>query len=173
MSATSTGVGSASPLKYMTQTKNGNGYIVGRTSPMYAANSSSSIPILNNNRISPGGHNNHMSPSCFASPAGVSSSPPNLHFASSKYFDAPSPNSLPRPPQHWTAASAGKPTVNGTSKRRLFSGDSNQLATACKAIDSAKASHTKDIIHAGGCSSNAVGSDIFSRNLKLILNVQA
>lgn len=171
MSATSSGVGSASPLKYMTQMRNGNGYIVGRTSPMNAANSSPSIPILNNSRVSPGGHN-HMSPSCFASPAGVSSSPPNLHFASSKYFDAPSPNSLPRPPQHWTA-SAGKPTVNGTSKRRLFGGDQTQLASAGKPIDSAKASHTKDIIHAGGCNSNAVGSDIFSRNLKLILNVQA
>lgn len=174
VSTTSSGVGSASPFKYVAQMKNGNGYIVGRTSPMNATNRSPSIPIMNNSsRTSPGGHSN-MSPSCFASPAGVSSSPPNLHFASSKYFDAPSPNSLPRPPMHWTSSQANgsfKPLVNSGSKRCLFNNDATPLTAAGKAY-TAKASHNKDIIHAGGCNSNA-GSDIFSRNLKLILNVQA
>lgn len=175
VSAISSGMGSASPVKYMAQMKNGNGYNVGRTSPMNTANRSPSIPIMNNsNRTSPGGQSN-MSPSCFASPAGVASSPPNLHFASSKYFDAPSPNSLPRPPMHWTSTSQAngsiKTLVNIGSKRCLFNNDATPLTAAGKAY-TAKASHNKDIIHAGGCNSNA-GSDIFSRNLKLILNVQA
>lgn len=30
-------------------------------------------------------------------------SPPNLYFANSKCYDAPSANALPKPPQHWTA----------------------------------------------------------------------
>lgn len=137
---------------------------------------SQSIPINNaivnrsNNNSSPGVTvSPSRSPSYFASPAGVSNSPPNLHFAGSKYFDAPSPNSLPRPPQHWTSPSDlllcnGKnvnittlPTMI-TSKRRLFNNTDN-LAL--------KNAHYGHYGHGNG------SSDIISHNLKLLLNVQA
>lgn len=188
-----------SPFKYMS--KNGNGYTVGRTTPPTATQhhqQSSSIPIQqqyyhsNGNRMSPGGiyptannSNVHQSsPSC---------SPPNFiakSFAGSKYFDSPSPDSLPRPPTHWTTRgndstmvkTAPTTTMASSSKRRLFP-DGGQMAgnflvdafqqsamVAATATTPSKASHKKDIIYAGGCAS---GSDIFSHNLKLMLNVQA
>lgn len=177
-------MGSLSPFKYMS--KNGNGYIVGRTTPPTAIQQqqSSSIPIPNGNRTSPGGI------------YGRSHSPPMLngHFAGSKYFDAPSPDSLPRPPTHWTTRSNESSMVKTTptttmaskvsSKRRLFdSVDGVKMAgnlladafqqSATVAVTSttpSKASHKRDIIHAGGCAS---GSDIFSHNLRIMLNVQA
>jgi len=100
------------------------------------------------------------SPISFASPAGVSTTTPNLHFAGSKYFDAPSPNALPRPPGHWTSQNGiGVSTVeSATSKRRLFTNDINQ--TKCSLI-------------AAEAASKNLCSDIFSHNLKLLLNVQA
>lgn len=175
-------MGSVSPFKYMSQ-KNGNGYIVGRTSPPSAVSSSPTITITNNsnsNRQSPGG--GMASASCFASPAGVSNSPPNLHFAGSKYFDAPAPDSLPRPPMHWTARGdlMAKTMSVSSSKRRLFNNvDGGQSATTSsvpatgKQTAQPKASHKMGMmILAGGCAS-AAGSDIFSHNLKLMLNVQA
>lgn len=207
-----TTVGSVSPFKYV---KNGNGYIVGRQSPPSAtASSSPSIPIANgSSRMSPGGHSSSSTPVCFASPAGVSSSPPNLHFASSKCFDAPSPDSLPRPPQHWTnqrangighsvsvaniatatATATSQILQNGfgatprnaetssnhtksssgkssSSKRRLFNNDNATKASQQNGGRGGAA----NIIRAGGCMpTSTTASDIFSHNLKLMLNVQA
>lgn len=103
------------------------------------------------------------SPISFASPAGVSTTTPNLHFAGSKYFDAPSPNALPRPPGHWTTSQigGGVPVESATSKRRLFTNDAfAQQQTKCSLIAAEAA--TKNLC-----------SDIFSHNLKLLLNVQA
>jgi len=100
------------------------------------------------------------SPISFASPAGVSTTTPNMHFAGSKYFDAPSPNALPRPPGHWTSQNGGSHSVeSATSKRRLFTNDT---------VDPTKCS----LIAAEAASKNLC-SDIFSHNLKLLLNVQA
>lgn len=96
------------------------------------------------------------SPISFASPAGVSTTTPNLHFAGSKYFDAPSPNALPRPPCHWTI-NGNNSVESATSKRRLFTNDTNQKCS---------------LVAAEAASKNLC-SDIFSHNLKLLLNVQA
>lgn len=161
---------------------NNNKNRYGRHSPPSATNGSASIPISSShyhNRIhqnnSPDGKISPSRSSYFASPAGVSTSPPNLHFAGSKYFDAPSPNSLPRPPTHWTSPSdiLMVTTANSTapfnmqqmpmlttSKRRLFTND-----------------NAKKMGTVGGgsmsCNGFGTGSDIFSHNLKLILNVEA
>lgn len=99
------------------------------------------------------------SPISFASPAGVSTTTPNLHFAGSKYFDAPSPNALPRPPCHWTLQNGGSTNSIelATSKRRLFTNDTDQKCS---------------LVAAEAASKNLC-SDIFSHNLKLLLNVQA
>jgi hypothetical protein len=176
-----TNCSTVSPFKYMS--KNGNGYIVGRTTPPNAVQNqqSSSIPIQqqyyhnNGNRMSPGG---------IYTPGTTN----NVHqFASPKYFDSPAPNSLPRPPTHWTTRGMDLPMVKTpptttmastvSSKRRLFNNIDGGKTASNLLIDALqqstaplKASHKKDIIHAGGCAS---GSDIFSHNLKLMLNVQA
>ncbi|XP_031634240.1 C-module-binding factor A [Contarinia nasturtii] len=114
------------------------------------------------------------SPISFASPAGVSTTTPNLHFAGSKYFDAPSPNALPRPPSNWTTTnsqmiemSLSPPTTTSSmadlmaqSKRRLF-----PLNDA--------ASDKKCSLMVAEAASKNLCSDIFSHNLKLLLNVQA
>lgn len=97
------------------------------------------------------------SPISFASPAGVSKTTPNLHFAGSKYFDAPSPNALPRPPGHWTSQNGSSSVELATSKRRLFTNDTDQKCS---------------LIAAEAAGKNLC-SDIFSHNLKLLLNVQA
>lgn len=99
-------------------------------------------------RISP------RSPISFASPAGVSISPPNLHFAGSKYLDAPSPNTLPAPPIKWM-------TQESTSKRRLFAPADRSVKSVCS-LSTAAEKVGKHLC-----------TDIFSQNLKLILNVQA
>lgn len=97
------------------------------------------------------------SPISFASPAGVSTTTPNLHFAGSKYFDAPSPNALPRPPCHWTLQNGANSVESATSKRRLFA---NETYQKCSLV-------------AAEAASKNLCSDIFSHNLKLLLNVQA
>lgn len=64
---------------------------------------------------------------------GSSGSPPNFsYFASSKMYDAPAPNTLPKPPSHWTSCAS---EVTAIDKSKKF--------------------------------------DVFSHNLKSILNVQA
>lgn len=64
---------------------------------------------------------------------GPCGSPPNFsHFAGSKCYDAPAPQTLPKPPRHWTSCAS---EVNASDKFKKF--------------------------------------DIFSHNLKSILNVQA
>ncbi|XP_055685069.1 uncharacterized protein LOC129791130 [Lutzomyia longipalpis] len=75
----------------------------------------------------------------------MSSSPPNLsHFAGSKCYEAPAPTALPRPPDHWKL-----PAGKGPQKTTITP------AKSC-----------------GGALSDGK-SDIFSHNLKLLLNIKA
>ncbi|XP_059612895.1 proline-rich nuclear receptor coactivator 2-like [Phlebotomus argentipes] len=81
--------------------------------------------------------------------AQMSSSPPNLsHFAGSKCYEAPAPTALPRPPDHWKV-----PPAKGLPRK----------------VTTIATSPSKSC---GGVLSDAK-SDIFSHNLKMLLNIKA
>lgn len=88
-------------------------------------------PNLYGNRSPTGGLTKSSNNVLFTN--GSSGSPPNFsYFASSKMYDAPAPNTLPKPPSHWTSCAS---EVTAMDKSKKF--------------------------------------DVFSHNLKSILNVQA
>lgn len=109
-------------------------------------------------RISP------RSPITYVSPVGVSrlASPSTAFFASSKYLDAPSPKTLPAPPTKWI-------TTQEPPKRQLFNSGA-AVKAAAKAITPIASCSLASAAEVAG---RSLCSDIFSQNLKLILNVQA
>ncbi|XP_055299873.1 proline-rich nuclear receptor coactivator 2 isoform X1 [Sitodiplosis mosellana] len=114
------------------------------------------------------------SPISFASPAGVSTTTPNLHFAGSKYFDAPSPNALPQPPCHWTSTSSSSSSSTSTSPPLLSTLlQTVESATSKRRLFPNDTSNQKCSLMAAEAASKNLCSDIFSHNLKLLLNVQA
>lgn len=83
----------------------------------------------------------------------MSSSPPNFsHFAGSKCYEAPAPTALPRPPDHWKL-----PTAKGM-----------MIPTPPKMVPvlSTSSKSCAGVLTDGK-------SDIFSHNLKMLLNIKA
>ncbi|GAB0088894.1 hypothetical protein DMENIID0001_033580 [Sergentomyia squamirostris] len=94
--------------------------------------------------VTPTGQQHHM----------MSSSPPNLsHFAASKCYEAPAPTALPRPPDHWKLPTSASKAV--TIPQKVMMPTSKTSPQTCGGVF------------------NDGKSDIFSQNLKMLLNIKA
>lgn len=144
--------------------------------PMKKANFTSRDTAAKSRNTNPHhNHHHHMkhyqpgrvsprSPMSYVSPVGVSLSSPNTaFFASSKYLDAPSPKTLPAPPTKWI--------TQEPPKRQLFDGSVAVKVAAAKLV--AAPAISCSLASAAEVAGRSLCSDIFSQNLKLMLNVQS